>query len=268
MEDVFDLVTLGSEKIQLFLLLLVRIGGLMLTAPVFSHNAIPRRIALAMTLGLGVILLPLFMDTPLPQSKSLVTLVFLCLTEFMVGIMIGLVFNIIFLSIRLGGAIVGYQIGFAMVNVVDPSSSEQVSVIGEFWFLLATLIFICLNGHHMIISGLVDSYRAIPLGSGAPSGAIGEWIIKYSALVFVLGVKFAAPAILTVFLVDVAMGVLARTMPQMNIFIVGFPVKIYAGLAVIGLSLPAFSYLLTKVTAGLDSELAHLMKLYHLAGSV
>ena len=264
----FDLVTLGSEKIQLFLLLLVRIGGLMLTAPVFSHNAIPRRIALAMTLGLGVILLPLFMDTPLPQSKSLVTLVFLCLTEFMVGIMIGLVFNIIFLSIRLGGAIVGYQIGFAMVNVVDPSSSEQVSVIGEFWFLLATLIFICLNGHHMIISGLVDSYRAIPLGSGAPSGAIGEWIIKYSALVFVLGVKFAAPAILTVFLVDVAMGVLARTMPQMNIFIVGFPVKIYAGLAVIGLSLPAFSYLLTKVTAGLDSELAHLMKLYHLAGSV
>ncbi len=264
----FDLVTLGSEKIQLFLLLLVRIGGLMLTAPVFSHNAIPRRIALAMTLGLGVILLPLFMDTPLPQSKSLVTLVFLCLTEFMVGIMIGLVFNIIFLSIRLGGAIVGYQIGFAMVNVVDPSSSEQVSVIGEFWFLLATLIFICLNGHHMIISGLVDSYRAIPLGSGAPSGAIGEWIIKYSALVFVLGVKFAAPAILTVFLVDVAMGVLARTMPQMNIFIVGFPVKIYAGLAVIGLSLPAFSYLLTKVTAGLDSELAHLMKLYHLAGTV
>ncbi len=268
MEDVFDLVNLGADKIQLFLLLLVRIGGLMLTAPVFSHNSIPRRIALAMTLGLGVILLPLFMNTPLPQSRSLVTLVFLCLTEFMVGIMIGLVFNIVFLSIRLGGAIVGYQIGFAMVNVVDPSSSEQVSVIGEFWFLLATLIFICLNGHHMIITGLVDSYRAIPLGMGAPAGAVGEWLIKYSALVFVLGVKFAAPVIVTVFLVDVAMGVLARTMPQMNIFIVGFPVKIYAGLAVVGLSLPAFSYLLSKVTAGLDRELVHLMKLYHLAGTV
>jgi flagellar biosynthetic protein FliR len=267
-DNVFDLVTFGAERIQLLLLLLMRVGGLMMTAPVFSHNSVPRRVALAMTLGFGVILLPLFNDTPLPQTGSLIMLVFFCLTEFLVGVVISLVFSVIFQSIRFAGAIVGYQIGFSMVNVVDPSSSEQVSVIGEFWFLLATLIFICLNGHHLIITGLVDSYRAIPLGAGSPSGAVGEWLIKYSALVFVLGVKFAAPAILTVFLVDVAMGVLARTMPQMNIFIVGFPVKIYAGLAVVGLSLPAFSYLLTKITAGLDRELAHLMKLYHLAGTV
>lgn len=264
----FDLVTLGADRIQLFLLLLMRIGGLMMTAPVFSHSSVPRRIALAMTLGFGVILLPLFVDTPLPKIDGLVMLVFFCLTEFLVGVIISLVFSVVFQSIRFAGAIVGYQIGFSMVNVVDPNSSEQVSVIGEFWFLLATLIFICINGHHLIIAGLVDSYRAIPLGSGSPSGAVGEWLIKYSALVFVLGVKFAAPTVLTVFLVDVAMGVLARTMPQMNIFIVGFPVKIYAGLAVVGLSLPAFSYLLTKITAGLDRELAHLMQLYHLAGTV
>ncbi len=264
----FDLVTFGAEKIQIFLLLLFRIGGLMVTAPVFSHNSIPRRIIVAMSLGLAVILLPLFVNTPLPPSKGLITLVFLCLTEFLVGVTIGFVFGVVFWAIRLAGAVVGYQIGFAMVNVLDPNSNEQVSIIGELWFLLATLIFLCLNGHHMIITGLVDSYRAIPLGAATPSGAVGEWFIKYSSLVFVLAVKFAAPVIMTVFLVEVAMGVLARTMPQMNIFIVGFPVKIFAGLMTMALSLPAFSYVLTKVTNGLDRELIHLMKIYHIPGTV
>jgi len=86
--------------------------------------------------------------------------------------------------------------------------------------------------------------------------------------VFVLAVKYSAPVNITVFLTEVAMGVLARTMPQMNIFIVGFPLKIFVGLLLVGLSLPAFSYVLTKACAGLDRELTYLMKIYRVSGAL
>ena len=264
----FDLINYGSEKIQLFILLTMRTGGILMTAPIFSHKSIPRRIAVGMTLGLTVVLMPLMADTVLPQSETIIGLIILCLKEVLVGIIIGLVFTIIFLGIRLAGSIVGYQIGFAMVNVVDPSSPEPVSIIGEFWYLLATLIFLIINGHHIIIGSLVDSFRLIPLASAAPTGAVGEWFIKYSAFVFVLAIKFAAPVIITVFLTEAAMGILARTMPQMNIFIVGFPLKIFVGLFMVAASLPAFSYVLTKVCNNLDRELAYLMKIYNVNGAI
>jgi len=265
---VLDIVNYGAEKLQLFLLLMMRTGGILMTAPVFSHKSIPRRIAISMTLGLTVVLMPIMVDTAIPQTGGLIELAVLCLKEVFVGVLIGLVFSVIFLGIRLAGSVVGYQIGFAMVNVVDPNSPNPVSILGEFWFLLATLIFLAINGHYVVISGLVDSFRIIPLGMATPSGQVGEWFMKYSSFVFVLAVKFAAPVIMTVFLTEVAMGVLARTMPQMNIFIVGFPLKIFIGVLLVGLSLPAFNYVLTKVCANLDRELAYLMKIYKVGGAM
>ncbi len=264
----FDLVNFGAEKIQLFILLMMRTGGIMIAAPIFSHRSIPRRIAVSMTLGLTVVLMPLFINTALPQTAGLIDLALLCFKEITVGVLIGLVFSVIFLAARLAGSVVGYQIGFAMVNVVDPNSATQVSILGEFWFLVATLIFLAIDGHHMIISGLVQSFQIIPVGASMPDGRVGEWFIKYTSFVFILALKFAAPVILTIFLTEVGMGILARTMPQMNIFIVGFPLKIFTGLLMVGVSLPVFGYLLNKFCSNLDLELAQLMKIYKVGGTI
>lgn len=262
-----DLLNFGTTQIQLYILLMMRVGGIMLSAPIFSHRSIPRRFAISMSMGLAVILLPLMSTTPLPEAASIIDLVILCLKEILVGLFIGFVFSILFIGARLAGSIVGYQIGFSMVNVMDPNSPNPVSILGELWFLLGTLIFLIINGHHMIISGLVDSFRLIPLGLATPSGDLVDWVIKYSAFAFVLAIKFASPVMITIFLLEIAMGVLARTMPQMNIFIVGFPLKIFVGLLVIAISLPAFSIILSKVNAGLNREMAHLMQLYNVGGA-
>ncbi len=263
-----DLITFGSEKIQLFLLLMMRIGGLLIAGPIFTHKAVPRKIAVSLSLGLAMVLVPVFVTTKLPPVDGIIDLVGLCFREIAVGMILGLVFSFIFLAVRLAGSIVAYQIGFAMANVMDPNSSGPVSVIGEFWVMIATLIFLILNGHHIMLTGLVDSFRIIPMGSGMPSGEVGDWMVKYASFVFVLAVKFAAPVIMTIFLVEVSMGVLARTMPQMNIFIVGYPIKICAGLFLISASLPVFAYVLRKVIANLDSELHYLMNLYSVNGVV
>lgn len=263
-----ELVNYGAEKIQLFVLILMRVGGMLMTSPIFSHRSIPKRIALAMSLGLAVVLVPVFASTPIPQTDNIFDLLILCMKEIFTGVIIGFVFSLIFMGTRLAGSIVGYQIGFAMVNVMDPNSTNPVSIIGEVWFLLATLIFLVINGHHVILSGLVDSFKIVPLGMATPSGSVGEWVLKYSSFAFVLAVKFAAPVMMTVFLAEVAMGVLARTMPQMNIFIVGFPLKIFTGLLLVGISLPMFAMILQRVTAGIDKELAYLMRLYSVSGTM
>ncbi|MFH1701049.1 MAG: flagellar biosynthetic protein FliR [Candidatus Zixiibacteriota bacterium] len=208
-----DLVNFGAEKIQLFVLLMMRVGGIMVAAPIFSHRSIPKKLAVAMSLGLAAVLLPIMSHAQFPPTESLIDLLILCLKEILIGVLIGFIFSILFIGVRLAGSIIGYQIGFAMVNIVDPNSPEPVSILGELWFLLATLIFLFINGHHAIIGGLVDSFKLIPLGLSTPSGAVGEWIIKYSSFAFILAVKFAAPVMITVFLVEVSMGVLARTMP-------------------------------------------------------
>ncbi len=262
-----DLVNIGAEKLQLFVLLLMRIGGVMAAAPIFSHRSIPRKFMIAMSLGLAVIMLPLMSKSALPITENMVELFALCLKEILVGVLIGFIFAVIFIGIKLAGSIIGYQMGFAMVNVMDPNSSSQVSIIGELWYIFAILIFLVLNGHHSIISGLVHSFQVVPLGLASPPGAVGEWLIKYSSFAFIIAVKVAAPVMMTIFLVEVSMGVLARTMPQMNIFIVGFPLKIFTGLLLIALSLPAFSVILNKFNARLDIELSHLMKLYNVSGT-
>lgn len=263
-----DLVNFGAEKIQLFVLLMMRVGGIMVSAPIFSHRSIPKKFAIGMSLGLTTVLLPLMSSTQFPATESMLDLVILCLKEIMVGVFIGFIFSVLFIAVRLAGSVVGYQIGFAMVNVMDPNSTRPVSILSQLWFLLATLIFLFINGHHSIIGGLVDSFKLIPLGLSTPTGAVGEWLIKYSSFVFILAVKFAAPVMTTVFLVEVSMGVLARTMPQMNIFIVGFPLKIFTGLLLIGLSLPAFSLILSNFNATLDKEMMHLMQLYEVNGNI
>ncbi len=262
----YDLVTYGGEKIQLLLLIMTRVGGMMIAAPIFSHRSIPRRLMIAMALGLTVTIMIVYIDTPLPQISNVYELGLLCLRESFVGLMIGLVFAVVFYGVRLAGSIVGYQIGFAMVNVVDPNSSAQVSILGEVWFLLGTLIFLAINGHHMIIEGTALSFTVLPLGQVDAGGAVGTWFLKYTSFAFVLAIRLASPVMITIFLIEVTMGILARTMPQMNIFIVGFPIKIFVGLLMIGISLPVFSYVLQKVSNGLDRELMHLMTIYQKSG--
>jgi flagellar biosynthetic protein FliR len=263
-----DFIQYAADRMQLFVLLLMRIGGMMLTAPVFSHRSVPVRLRVGMTIGFAALLLLILGDTAVPQVTSLWALVALALKELVVGLVLGLVFAIVFLGVRLAGSIVGYQIGFAMVNVVDPNSDTPASILGEYWFLIATLVFLTINGHHVIVAGLFDSFRLIPLGTATIPNNVGEWFIKYSSYAFVLAVKFAAPVIITVFLAEVAMGVIARTMPQMNIFIVGFPLKIMTGLFLMGLSLPVFAYVLQKVTASLDNEMAYLMHIFTSGGKL
>ena len=251
----FDFINFGSIQLQVFLLIILRTSGLFIIAPIFSHRAVPTLIKIGIMLSLAIVLVPTIDYSGLPEITSFWSLAGLAAKELLVGIIIGLLFRLIFMGAKTAGAIIGYQIGFAMVSLPDTDESGSITIIGSFWFLLAILIFLSLDGHHLVLTAFADSYEVIPPGIVVWASSVGELIIKYTAYVFVIALKIAAPVMITLFLTDVALGTIAKTMPTMNVFFVGFPIKIGVGLLVIAMSLPVFSYVLNQATLYLDSEL-------------
>lgn len=254
----FDFINYGSETLLTFLLVLLRASGLILMAPVLSHSSVPRMVRVGLLIILSGIVVSAVKIPAIPEVLSLWQLVGLATKEILVGFVIGLTFRFLFMGLKTGGAMLGYQLGLAMVSLPDVDSSGQVSIIARFWVLLATLIFLAVDGHHAVISSLVDSYRAIPVGHVSLDMSVGQMILRYSVYVFVIAVKVAAPVTVTLFLVDVSLGSIAKMIPTMNVFFVGFPIKISVGLAVVALSLPLFSQLVQGFIGALDRELQTL----------
>jgi len=198
-------------------------------------------------------------DFVLVPTGSLIELAGLALREILVGVMIGFVFTLLFMAVHGGGSIIGYQVGFHMAQVVDPTTQDQQSVMAQIWFVVAMLIFLSIDGHHLVIRAFNDSYTVMPPGHVVIASGVGDLIVRYTTYVFVVALKIAAPVMVTLFLTDVALGTVAKMMPTMNVFIVGFPLKIGVGLVVVAMSLPIFAYVLRQATIYLDKRLGFLL---------
>lgn len=212
-----------------------------------------------MILLLTLTTMPALQHVQVEQAFTLAELVGLVLKEFMIGALTGFFFFLLFKAAELAGVITGFQVGLAISQSFDPNAGEQVSIIGRLWVVLASLIFLAINGHHLVIQAFADSCRVIEPGQMVVSGDTALVMIKYTAYVFVLAVKIAAPVMITLTLTDVALGTIAKLMPTMNIFIVGFPLKIGVGLMVVALSLPVFAYVLEKSTLYLNQGMNELL---------
>ena len=255
----FDFVTYSAAKLEIFLLISFRAAGLFISAPIIGHRTIPPLIRAGLAIILAVILIPVVSQTALPKIESLWLLGVFAAKEMLVGFIIGFFFSILFIGVQMAGNIVGYQIGLAIVNVLDPEAGAEVAIIGEFWFIIAALIFLAIDGHHAILSAFADSYKLVPIGVFEFAGSAWDFLIRFSAYAFVMAIKLAAPVIITLFLTEVALGVVARTAPQMNIFIVGLPLKIGIGFLIIATSLPVFRFIVEKSVGYLDSEVIRLL---------
>jgi flagellar biosynthetic protein FliR len=233
----------------------MRATGLFLLAPVFSHGSIPSLAKIGILLSFSLLLVPTVGPGSIPEMQSFWQLAGLAAKEMLVGVIIGLLFRLIFMGAKTAGSLIGYQIGFALVSMPDVEEGGQITILGSFWYVIAILIFLSIDGHHLMLSAFADSYAIIPPGAAGLASSAGELIIKYTAYVFVIALKMAAPIMITLFLTDVALGTIAKTMPTMNVFFVGFPIKIGVGLLVMALSLPVFSYVLERAMMYLDGEL-------------
>lgn len=255
----FEFVNFGAEKLQILLLIIVRTSGLFALAPILGERGLPSMIRVGLVLLLSLVLVPTVSLQAMEVANSFWQLGGLVLHELMIGFLIGLVYRLLFMGTLTAGGIVGYQLGFAMVTVFDKNLASQISVLGRLWYTLAILIFLAINGHHMIISAFADSYTIIPPGAFNASPEVGDMIIKLTAFVFIVALKIGAPIIISLFLTDIALGTIAKTMPTMNVFFVGFPIKATIGFSVMAISLPVFGYVLERTTVYFDQQLRFLL---------
>jgi flagellar biosynthetic protein FliR len=160
--------------------------------------------------------------------------------ELLVGLVMGASLSFVFAAIQYAGQIVDFQMGFAIVNLVDPTQDVQIPIMGFFHFLIAILIFLAIDGHHWMIRALLDSFDIAPLmTAGFSSLAVAEIARAFGDL-FVVAMRIAAPVIAVLMLYNASLGIIAKTVPQINLLIVGFPVRIALGMIVVGLSMSFF----------------------------
>ncbi len=250
------------EQFHVFLLILVRISALLVVAPIFGHRFFLARAKIGLAFMISVILHPLIVAKGLQVPEGLFPYALALVREVGMGVAMGFVVLLMFIGIQFAGQLAGLQMGFGIVNVIDPQSNEQVSIIGQFLNILAVLIVLVTNGHHLILHGLAASFEAVPLTGVELKGEIGQKLIELSSEIFILAVQISAPVMIALFLISVALGILARTVPQMNVFIVGFPVQLAVGLAVLFATMPLFYILLENSMLALHRDLISLVDFF------
>ena len=253
--------TIPLPQLQLFFLVFLRVGAIMITIPVFESRSIPQLFKLALAFTASLALFPLLGLEAVPISSSVIGLGIGAVGEILLGLVIGFSVKLIFAGIQLAGQMAGYQMGMAIANVMDPAESQQIPLLAQFNNLCALLIFLALNAHHWFIRALTQSYRLVPPFNARFDGALTEHLIQLAGKMFVIAIQVGAPIIATLLVTSVAFGLIARTVPQMNVFIVAMPLKIGVGLVFLGLSLPYFSAFLKKVFDGLGHHILVMLKL-------
>lgn len=251
------------EQLFVFTFVFLRVSALLIMIPIIGERTVPFRVKGGLAILISLLVSPAVradMST-LHAEDEVFALAIAMIGEIMIGVVIGLITKIIFAGIQLAGEMIGIQIGFSIVNVIDPVSSMQVSVIAEFQYLIALLVYLAIDAHHTLIFAIVDSYRIVSPFSYHFTGSLMQHILILSRELFLMAVKISAPIMAVLLFTNVALGVVARTVPQINVFIVGFPVQITVGLIVFGLTAPVFVLVVQRALSSLNTEVYTLLRL-------
>ncbi|MCM3123297.1 flagellar biosynthetic protein FliR [Mesobacillus sp. AQ2] len=209
-----------------FLLIFVRVTSFFLMMPLFSYRTIPA----THKIGLGFMLaLIMFSAIGAPEVAIDSVYFLLVIKEALVGLFIGFIAALMMAAIQIAGGFIDFQMGFAIANVIDPQTGAQSPLMGQYLYTIALLFLLTVNGHHLLLDGIFYSYNFIPIDQMMiPFGNenIAEFVILSFNKMFIIAFQMSLPVVGTLFLVDVALGIVARTVPQLNIFVVGLPIKI------------------------------------------
>ncbi len=235
----------------------VRIGGAMMTAPLFSANYIPRQARLILALFVTAAVLPML--PPLPAINLLgMEAVVLAAGELLLGLAMGFIIQLVFDAIILGGQLMANGMGLGFAMMVDPQRGVQVPVLSQYLLILTMLLFVAMNGHLDFLNLLIQSFQYWPIGHAAPDADQLGVIIVYGAELFSGAIRIAIPAIIALLVVQLAVGVVSRAAPTLNLFAVGFPLAMLVGFLVVDQLVPN---LLPVLSAMMDTAFATVQTL-------
>ncbi len=256
-----DLQLVPVAQFQTFLLCLARVIALVAAIPAFAGVAASIRMKLGLAVATALVLFPLMAPHTPQVDFTLTGFGLLMVNEVLLGALIGLVAQLVFTAVSFGGTVIGYQMGFAAANIFDPQTTQQLSLMSQFINILALLAFLVLDGHHFFFRVIVESYRLLPPGPLDFSAGAVATLMRLGSHMFVLGVKFSAPVLALLLLTNMVLGILARVFPQLNVFMLSFPLNIGIALIVIGLTLEAMFFVLRREFDTMGENILTLLQL-------
>ena len=253
-----DLFGLTAQQFETYLLILIRIVTMFAVFPIFSAPQIPHHVRLG--LGLVVSFILFHVVPPMPMLNNYGDLAISVLAQVVLGAIVGYVASLVFVGIQFAGELIDLQIGFAVANVINPSTQQNITIIGELELAIATLIFLITDSHHLLIQGLAGSFTLVPLPFIHLDPSVMSNAVSFLSQSLLDVFKIAAPAAGALFLTNVALSLMARVAPQMNVFVVGFPFQIGVGLLVLAFSIPLLGIVGPDIFHGVAREMDSVMR--------
>lgn len=234
------------DNLLVVVIILIRVGPLLFFMPVFGSKSIPPQAKILLCLMVALVLGSSVNVSASQLPTTTLSFLLFAVNEIIFSAILAFFARLVFASIQLAGQMIGIQMGMGMAGVMDPQFGIQVSLVGQFWNIIAYLIFLAVDGHHIFFRTIVESYTWVAPGTLYLSEATYNGILKGISHMFILAVKIMAPAGAAVFFAHVGMGIIAKTVPQVPVLIVGMPVNIVLGFVFVGLSLQYFMPLMIK----------------------
>ena len=233
MVDVFGL---NGAQFETFLLVFLRVTSMLYVFPIFSAPQIPTLVRF----GFGMIVsFLLYRIVPVVHfSNGIFDLVLAAASQVILGMIVGFVASLVFTGIQFAGELIDLQIGFAIANVINPQTQQNITIIGEFQLAIATLVFLGTDSHHFLIQGIAGSFNLVPLPYISLDPSVAGNVTLFFTQAFLIVFRIAAPVVSALFLTNVALAFMARVAPQMNVFVIGLPLQVGVGLLMMGISLP------------------------------
>jgi flagellar biosynthesis protein FliR len=232
---VVDVFGVTVPQLETFFLILVRVFSMLAVFPIFSAPQIPRHVRFGLGALISFILFRIV--PPVSLQPNFYELIAAIVAQVVLGVIIGFIASLVFVSVQFAGELIDLQIGFAVANVINPTSQQNITVIGEFELAIATLIFLATDSHHLLIQGIAGSFTLVPLPFINLDPSVMSNAVTFLSLALLNVFKIAAPPAAALFITNVALSFMARVAPQMNVFVIGFPMQIGIGLTVLALSL-------------------------------
>jgi flagellar biosynthetic protein FliR len=254
-----DSVFFSEAEIFRFAIVLFRVAGIMVFAPLFGSSSIPYQAKAVLTLVATVALVPALPAASLPGQLTLTSLAGLAAGEAVFGLVLGLGASFVFAGMQLAGQIISFQLGFSIVNLIDPQSEVETSIFSFLQNFVGLLLFLLINGHHWFFQAVSESFNYLPVAGIHLKGPVALEFIRLSSQVLVFGVQIAAPVIAITVVADVVMGIVGRVAPQINMLIVGMPLKVLAGFGALSISFYFLPQLLGESYLKLSRELFALL---------
>ncbi len=241
-----ELELLPINQFQTFLICLARVAAFMSAIPVLFSGQTPIMIRTGLAVLIALIIFPVMAPFIPEMTFNPPSFFLLIFAEVLLGLLVGLIARLIFTAVEYGGTIIGYKMGFAAANIFDPQNQQQISLISQFQNIFAILIFLALDIHHLFLYAAVNSYEYLPPGHFNVTGEAVPYLLELISKMFVLGVQFSAPVLAVLILSSLVLGILARVFPQLNVFLISFPINIGIAFTVIGLTLSLVFILLRR----------------------